>query len=216
MDNISYSRYSQNPFMSRIKKSDEHSPSPGFPKLKIGDIILVHTEHDISRALLRDVTESFWDHSALIIFPEKEYFKTNLFIENVATGTSIHRLNKYLDDKEHYAVGIKRFTWLTDEIRERVQAFALLNIDAPYYPWSGFKFFLAKIFPFYRDYLLKHQRYSCTQLVQTSFYEAVEWRDKDRVTFKENPASPFELLELTNPGEIAKSEKCEWIYNKHL
>ena len=186
------------------------------PQLKIGDIILVHTKHDISRALLRDVTDSFWDHAAMIIFPEKEYFRANLIIENISTGTCIHRLNKYFDDKEHCVVGIKRFNWLSDEIRERIQAFALLNIDAPYYHWSGLKFFIAKIFPFYREYLLKHQRYSCTQLVQASFYEAVDWKDKERVVFKENPASPFEIMELTTPGEISQSEKCEWLYNKHL
>ena len=193
-----------------------HNHHVKIPKLKIGDIILVHTKHDISRTLLRDVTGSFWDHSAIIIFPEKEYFKTNLFIENIATGTSIHRLEKYLNARDSYVVGIKRFNWFTDEIRERIQAFALLNIDAPYYNWSGFNFFLAKLFSFYKDYLLKRQRYSCTQLVQTSIYEAVDWKDKERVAFKENPASPFELLELTTPGEIAQSEKCEWIYNKHL
>lgn len=202
--------------MSRINKIRLKPHLFGLPKLEIGDVILVHTKHDISRALLRDVTGSFWDHSAMIVFPEKEYFSANLIIENISTGTCIHRLNKYFDDKEHYVVGIKRFSWLTDDIKERIQAFALLNIDAPYYRWSGLKFFFAKLFPFYRDYLLKHQRYSCTQLVQTSYYEAVDWKDKEKVVFKEDPASPFELLELTTPGEIAQSGKCEWIYNKHL
>ena len=200
--------------------SPAHNRHPhNLPPLKIGDIILIHTKHDISRSLLRDVTGSFWDHAAMIIFPEREYFfifTANLIIENISTGTCIHRLNKYLDDKDRYIVGIKRLNWLTNDIRERIQAIALLNIDAPYYRWSGLKFFLAKIFPFYHDHLLKHQRYSCTQLVQTSFYEAVEWSDKEKITFKENPASPFEIMELTTPGEMAKSEKSEWLYNKHF
>lgn len=187
------------------------------PKLEIGDIVLIHHKKNIARYYLRKAIGSYWDHAVMIIMPKdyKGYFKTDLIIESFDQTVMIHRLAKYLNDPSKYDIGIKRFSFLTEDIKERISAFALLNVDAPYYSWSGLKFFIASLSKTYKENLLRSQRYSCTSLVQKAFYEAVDWKDKEKVVFKQFARSPLEIETLTTPGEIAKSDKCEWIYNKH-
>ncbi len=194
------------------------------PKLEVADIIMVRHKKIFIRKLLRKVTDSYWDHVAVIIFPrnKKRGYSNDIIIEaiqyginsSLKRGVEIHRLDKYLNNPAKYDIGIKRIKWLNKEMKKRVRAYMLMNVDTPYYPISTTKFLLAYISKIYRKYLNSRQRYSCSGLVQKSFYEAADWDDRMDVIFRGPGYTPIEIQETTSPGEIAKSDACEWIYNK--
>jgi len=203
----------------------EHLHGP-VPDLRVGDIILVrHKKSGLARKLLRNITKSYWDHAALVIFArnlEKGY-AANVFVESIQhgimtslrRGVEIHRLDRYLSHPEKYDVGIKRFPWLTEEMQNRVRAFVLMNIDTPYYPLSTTKFFLAWLFPGYRRRLLRRQRFSCSGFIQKAFYEAADWQERPRIIFRNVGYTPMQLQDVTTPGDIARSAACAWIWNEH-
>lgn len=198
-----------------------HGP---LPELRIADIVLVRHKKIFTRGLLRHVTESYWDHVALVLFarnPAKGY-ASDIIIEAIQyginssyrRGVEIHRLDKYLNDPERYDVGIKRVAWLNEEMQNRVRAYMLMNVDSPYYPLNTSKFLLAMLSKSFRHYLNGRQRYSCSGLVQKAFYEAVDWVDRSNVMFKGAGYTPIELQETTSPGDIGKSTACDWIWHK--
>jgi hypothetical protein len=195
------------------------------PELRVADIVLVRHKKILMRSFLRRATESYWDHVALVLFPKdpKKGYSTHLMIEaiqyglnsSIKRGIEIHRLDKYLLDPDRYEVGIKRFTWLHNDVRERVRAFALMNVDAPYYPLSTSKFLIAAISKRFRRRLMRRQRYSCSALVQKAFYEAADWSIRTNVIFREPGLTPIEIQEMASPADIANSPVTDWIYNKH-
>ncbi|MBD3281221.1 hypothetical protein GF391_00555 [Candidatus Uhrbacteria bacterium] len=194
------------------------------PELEVADIVLVRHRKGLTRWLLRRVTKSYWDHTALIIFArdKKRGYANDIIIEaiqhglnsSLKRGVEVHRLDKYLNDPKKYDVGIKRIKWLDNEMKQRVRAFMLMNVDTPYYPLFTTKFFFAWISKRYRRYLMRRQRYSCSGLVQKSFYEAADWEDRMDVIFRGPGYTPIEVQEITSPADIAKSDACEWIWNK--
>lgn len=187
------------------------------PPLKQTDIVLIRIKKNFLRYLLRKVTNSYWDHVALILFPKnnnKKHFY-DLIIESVKpNGVEIHKLEKYLTKPEKYDIGIKRIPHLSEINRRRVINFALLNIDTPYYNLSRIKFFLAYISKGFKKKLLKKQRYSCTGLVQKALYGAANMDTKDKFFFRADHLSPIEMEEITTPADIANSKNSKWIYNK--
>ncbi|MFH1426447.1 MAG: hypothetical protein ABIG66_03345 [Candidatus Kerfeldbacteria bacterium] len=200
-----------------------HGP---LPQLKPADIIFIRHKGNILRSFLRKVIGSYWDHVALVLYPRdlsRQRSKTVIVeskkgsqISIVHTrGTAIHQLNKYLQDPKKYDVAIGRVKQLSDQERERVVTFMLMNVDAPYWPWTGwlliFSIFSKRIGKLY----LSQQRFSCSGLIQQAFYDAMDWNEKNKVIFKTGIWSPVELQELTNPGDIGSSEHIEFIYNKH-
>ncbi len=195
------------------------------PKLEIADIVLVHHKKGLTRWLLRKVTNSYWDHTALVIFArDKERgYANDIIIEaiqhginsSLKRGVEVHRLDKYLNNPKKYDVGIKRTGWLDDEMKQRVRAFMLMNVDTPYYPLITSKFVLAWISKSYRKYLNRRQRYSCSGLVQKCFYEASDWKDRMDIIFRGPGYTPIEVQEITSPADIAKSDACDWVWNKH-
>lgn len=193
------------------------------PQLQLADIILVRHKFGVMRGLLRRVTGSYWDHAALVIFSrntEKGY-AADIIIEaiqhgmmtSLKRGFEIHRLEKYLNEPDKYDVGIKRFSWLTEEMGNRVRAFVLMNVDAPYYPQSTIKFFFAWISKSYRVLFLRRQRFTCSGMVQKAFYEAADWEDRTNVIFRNVGYTPIQLQDITTPADIAQSEACDWIWN---
>ena len=195
------------------------------PDLEIADIVLIRHKKGLTRFLLRQVTKSYWDHTALVIFArdKKKGYANDIIIEaiqyglnsSLKRGVEIHRLDKYLNDPKKYDVGIKRFEWLDEEMQNRVRAYMLMNVDTPYYPLSTFKFLFAWFFNKYKQYLLNRQRFSCSGLVQKSFYEAADWVNRTDVIFRGTGYTPIEAQELTSPADIAKSKACVWVWNKH-
>jgi hypothetical protein len=191
-----------------------HGP---LPKLEIADIVFIRFKKNFKRKLLRAVTNSYWDHTALVLFdkdPHKGY-PENLIAESHWGGVKVHKIRKYLNDARKYDVGIKRVPWLTNELRDRIRAFMLLNVDAPYYPFSFWKLVISLISEPVSRYLLGRQRYSCSGFVQKSYYEAVDWSDRFKVVFTDEYVSPLQFQDIISPGEIAASKKSKWIYNEH-
>ncbi len=194
------------------------------PELKIGDIIMVrHKKGGPMRFFLRRITNSYWDHTALVIFAKniEKGYAADIIIESIQyglvasfrQGVQIHRLEKYLNNPNKYDIGIKRFGFLNEELRDRVRAFVLMNVDTPYYPLYMFKFLLAWLSKRYRKYLLNRQRFSCSGFLQKAFYEAVDWEDRSKVIFRNVGYTPMQLQEITNPSDIANSVSCTWLWN---
>ncbi len=195
------------------------------PKLLAGDIVFIRHKKSFFRRYLRAVTESYWDHATMILYPrsDREDRPFSIVVESIkhgfksallSRGVSLHRLDKYLHDPEAYDVGIKRVPDLTDDDRRRVQLFMLMNVDAPYWPWQPLDVMFAAYSKRIRDGVLHRQRFSCSSLIQKAYYDAMPWDRKPRVIFKEGTWSPIELQELTNPGDIARSRNSDWIYNE--
>ena len=200
-----------------------HGP---IPQLHKADIVLIRHKKSFLRKLLRKMTNSYWDHSAMIIYARFQSKRRHhsILIESIrpgifsllsAKGTALHRLKKYLMDPDKYEVGIKRAPKFSDESRDRVRLFMLMNVDAPYWPWRYSHIILAAYLPFFGKIIMKHQRFSCSSLIQKAYFDAMPIDDKKRVVFKEGTWSPIELEELTNPGDLAKSSNSIWVYNEH-
>lgn len=212
-------------------ESTQHHPSPlekidgPMPQLQVADIVLIHHKKGLLRFFLRRITNSYWDHSALVIFakhPERGY-NSNIIAEAVqhgvlitkSGGVEVHKLEKYLNHPEGYDIGIKRFTEADEVLRDHARAFTLMSIDAPYYRLPFLDFFFAWISKTVRKQVLKRQRFSCSGLVQKAFYNAAEWDRREDFTFRELGDSPIELQELVTPADIAVSDACVWIWNRH-
>lgn len=188
------------------------------PELLPADIIVIRHRKGWLRYLLRKVTKSYWDHVALVLFPRdaKQGRYYNQIIEAADPGgVEIHKLDKYLKNPELYDVGIKRLPHIDAEVRQRIVTFMLMNVDAPYYKLSFWRFLLASISKKFSEDLLGRQRFCCSGFVQRAFYEATDWDERDKVIFREEFLSPQELQDITSPADIARSTKCVWIYNEH-
>lgn len=201
------------------------------PALKPADIVLVHIKSSPLRALIRLVTKSYWDHVAMVVYPSGENkLSHSIIMENfppphtwlyffmhiAEKGTVVHRLEKYLNKPKKYDVGIKRLSWLSEEHRRRVASFMLTNLDTPYWRLSLWRFFWAAVWPQYRRWFLRHQRWSCSALVQRAYYESMgDWRDRFKVIFKSGDLSPIEMQDLVSPAEIANFSGSRWIFNEH-
>lgn len=194
------------------------------PSLLSGDIILIrHKKGGMARRILRLITESYWDHTAMVMYRKNidRGYASNVILESLQGGWSrpyyfgaeLHRLDKYLNDPKKYDIGIKRITWLNKTMRQRVRAFALAYVDTPYYPYWTWKFFRGLISEKYRKRILATQRYTCSALIQKAYYEAASLEDRQRILFRKMDAMPIQLLDITSPADIANSEACEWIYN---
>ena len=187
------------------------------PPLQQADIVLIHIKKNLLRYLIRKVTNSYWDHTALILFTkdEKKERFCNLIMEAVwPKGIEIHKLDKYLIQPEKYDIGIKRVPDLTEANRKNVIDFALMNVDALYYRLSLIKFGLAFISKRFKKRFLRRQRYSCTGFVQKAFYEAASIDQRDKFVFRTDFLSPIEMQEITTPADIAHSKNSKWIYNE--
>lgn len=195
------------------------------PKLLASDIVFVRHKRGVFRAILRRITGSYWDHTALVLYPKNETKDRHftVLVESIrpgiaalvgSRGVALHRLDKYLWDTRRYDVGVKRVPGLTKTERDRVRLFMLMNVDAPYWPWQYLQVTAAFFSKRIRRYVLSKQRFSCSSLIQKAFYDAMDWRKKPHVVFRKVVWSPIELMELTTPADIAHSDHAAWIYNK--
>lgn len=195
------------------------------PALKEADIIFIRHKRNILRFFLRRILKSYWDHTALILYPQHKSHGTchGVIVESIrngffslwlSRGISIHKFDKYLNNPRRYDVGIKRVPHMTQIRRERVVTHMLTNIDAPYWPWN-YAYAIAVFFlPFLRQRFLSRQRFSCSAFIQIAYYSAEEWRKKHRVVFKQGVYAPIEFQEIITPADIANSDKTEWLYNE--
>lgn len=187
------------------------------PELQDADLVLVHKRGSLLKYMVRRVTGGYWDHAALVLLardPEKGYFH-NIIIESVPGGVEVHKLDKYMNDPGKFDVGVKRFPDLSDEMKTRVKASMLMNIDAPHQRLRMSKFGIALASKKYSGKLLSRQRFSTSGLIQKAFLEAASWEGKKDVIFRDKFASPLELEDTTTPQDIAACDRCRWIYNEH-
>jgi hypothetical protein len=195
------------------------------PPLKEADIVLIRHKkvkgsflRTLLRITLRKITKSYWDHTALVLFPknpQKGYFYNQIIEAVDPRGIEIHKLDKYLKNPEIYDIGVKRIPGLNMDTRKRIIAFMLMNVDAPYYRLKLRRFLLAIFSRKFSEKLLGRQRFCCSGFVQKAFYEAANWDQREKIIFKKEFLSPIELQETTTPADIARSDKAVWIYNEH-
>jgi hypothetical protein len=196
------------------------------PPLKPGDIVFVRHKRGLMRVFLRRIIGSYWDHTALVLFPrdlQQQRTKTIIVeskkampISVVPTrGVAIHQLEKYIQEPDEFDVGIARVKGLTDAQRHRVVTFMLMNVDAPYWPWTHWLVPVAAYSRLAKNIFLRQQRFSCSGIIQKAFYDAVDWDEKEKVIFKRGVWSPVELQELTNPADLATSPLLAWVFNPH-
>lgn len=189
------------------------------PKLQAADIVLIHTKKSLLRYFVRRVTKSYWDHVAMVLFPrdiQKGRYYNQIIEAADPGGVEIHKLDKYLKNPEKYEIGIKRMSSISVETRKRITAFMLMNVDAPYYKLSLFRFVLATISKTFSENLLGRQRFCCSGFVQRAFYEAANWDEREKLIFRTEYLSPMELQDITTPADVAKSARGVWIYNEKI
>lgn len=200
--------------LSALEKLPDHGP---LPPLEVGDIILVHTKHDIGRSIFRKVTNSYWNHTGLILYPRGfEGAQKDLYAEGLHGRFRLHTLDHLLNHPELYDIGIKRVPNLSFEMQRRIIGLTLLSLDVRTvrHRFIGTKYFLALYLPWLKNILFARPYRSSTSFVQTIYLQAADWKDKASVAFQEYLASPLETQSLITPKEIAHSPRCTWIYNK--
>lgn len=209
-----------------MQKKKTASRRKRLPPLKRGDIVLIRHKRRFFRYFLRKFMNSYWDHTAMVLYPANKERKRNynVIAESIRIGVggffarrgvAVHKLTKYLNDPKHYDIGIKRVENLTDEQRVLITHIMLMNVDSPYWPWKPVQIMIAAFVPWYKKRVKNRQRFSCSGVIQKAYYDALPWNEKEQVVFKDGLWSPVELQELVTPGDIAESSKTEWIYNEH-
>jgi Permuted papain-like amidase enzyme, YaeF/YiiX, C92 family len=198
------------------------------PNLKIGDIVLVHTEGYLISKLIRRTTTSYWSHVALVfeVIPNKTGYPDVLLIEALDRGIEIHRIEHYTRKPEKYDLGIRRIPVLNDEERERFRGFFLDAVDTPYDFSRLFTFFTKKILnrvfgPEIVNWITKKiinvDQFVCTTFAQRAFYLAVSQEKRELVLMrKKNKQLNFLFqMEEISPKNYASSKNAIWLLNPH-
>ncbi|MBI2037653.1 MAG: hypothetical protein HYT15_01820 [Candidatus Magasanikbacteria bacterium] len=196
-------------------------------QLKLADIILVHGETPIRRAIQKR-TGSYWNHVALVLQPPQLSLgmRGAFIIGAINKGIEVHRLRKYSEERGKFDIGVKRLPWLTDEMRENILLFMLNKIDSPYdytrlfgYIFEGMlKFILPKeAFKKVRRSIVVSEPNSfvCSTFIQHAFLESVPRKMQAKTFARDHLRSLLEIEEMT-PADFAHSQNYEWIFNPHV
>ncbi|MBI2038182.1 MAG: hypothetical protein HYT15_04665 [Candidatus Magasanikbacteria bacterium] len=188
------------------------------PQLQVADIILSREKNWLSRAI-REATGSYWSHVSIVFAIPDKHFNNTLLISAERTGIEIHRIQKYTKDFDYYDLGVKRIPGLSEKTREMVLSYVLNNVDLPYD--------YGRLFGLFIDYLgnrflgkkiinpvCNENAFICSAFIQKAFYNVLPDNKKDSVVFRDRKISKFFLEEVT-PADIARSKKCDWLYNPH-
>lgn len=183
--------------------------------LQSGDILLVHTKRSLLSAIIRKLTKSYWNHSALVLtnFSHLQEYKTTIVIEAQDDGVIAHRIGAFLDPKK-FDIAIKRVPFLNAVEQDMVKHYLLAHIDVPYDTTRLVNVLLGLFFGRTYAQLTNTRQVICTSLIQKAFYEAVPAERKHEVIFVNNFKSEDDL-EVASPADIARSDKAVWIYNPH-
>ena len=196
------------------------------PNLKIGDIVLVHTEGFIISKLIRRTTTSYWSHVALVfdVIPNNTDYPDVLLIEALDRGIEIHRIEHYTRKPEKYDLGIKRIPVLNDEERERFRGFFLDAVDTPYDFSRLFTYFTKslatrilgqEIVNWITKQIIDVDQFVCTTFAQRAFYLAVSQEKRDLVLMRKKTKQLnflFQMEEIS-PKNYASSKNAIWLYN---
>ena len=195
--------------------------------LQVADILLVHSRKGGLVKSIRKASRSYWNHNALVfqVIPQPGALPEVLIVEALDHGIEIHRLQKYLRDPDDHVLGIKRVPDLTPEERARILSFFLEMIDTPYDFTRLLGLFLhrlvlriagVKVHDYIGQRLIDVDNFVCSTFAQRAFYMGVAPNKRDRVIFRGSHGSNFLYqMEFISPGDIARSDNAEWIYNPH-
>lgn len=195
--------------------------------LKVGDIILMRYHHGAIYRSIRDITSSYWNHAALIfdVLEDAHGHRTVLVVEAGPNGIEVHRLQRYVNDPDEYALGFKRMPLLDDASRKRFLGFFLDVLDTPYDFTRLIALFFRKLIVRLggaqaEEYVAKRVinvgNFVCSSFAQRAYYLAVPEQLRDKTFFKNDANLDFlHRTEYITPGDIAKSQNTEWLYNPH-
>lgn len=196
------------------------------PNLLVGDIILMRYRRGLVYRAIREASQSYWNHAALVFDRQAVGLaRQTLIIEALPRGIEIHRLEAYAADPEAFDLGIKRMKGLTDEERERFRGFFLDAVDTPYDMTRLLAYLLrsaiaklagAKRTEYITRRVINVDNFVCTSFAQRAFWLAAAPNKRDRMLFREGDDRNFLYqLEYITPGDVARSGNTEWLYNPH-
>ena len=199
----------------RIKEAQFHKV---VAELQPGDIILVRTRFFWLSILIRWVTKSYWNHSALVLttFEELPGYHAVLVAEAALDGIEIHRIQKFLDNSR-FDIGVKRVPKLTAPERAHLTGYILSQVDSPY---SLRRLAVSAYALLTGDFkhainFINIRTFLCSSFIQKAFYFALPSDRHSRVIFL--PADDAaRSVEFLSPADIAASPNAEWIFNKHI
>lgn len=200
-----------------IKKQRAEAWAKINPKLQVGDIVLSREKTWLSKAIC-EATGSYWSHVSIVFAVPDKDFNNVLLISAERTGIEIHRIQQYTKDFDFYDLGVKRIPGLSKQTREKVLSYVLNNVDLPYDYGRLFGLFLDYLSNRFFGKKIMHpacneNAFICSSFIQKAFYNVLPDNKKDSVVFK-NKKDKFFLEEVT-PADIARSPKCDWIFNPH-
>jgi hypothetical protein len=206
---LSFLRYFKN---RRIKKRALEM-TPVLERLQSGDIMLVHTKGSILSSIIRKVTKSYWNHTALVLtnFARLPEYKTTIVIEVQDEGVIAHRIGNFLDPNK-FDIAFKRVPNLSDGEKDMVRHYLLSHIDTPYDTARLFDILLGMLTGNMMAKFTNTKQAVCSSLIQKAFYHAMPEEKKRQVIFIRNFRNADDL-EFASPADIARSEKAVWVFN---
>lgn len=188
-------------------------------ELEIADILLIRYKGNVNLfgRSIQKITNSYWNHSALVFSTAKKnpLFHNTIIVEALAKGIELHKIQRYTKRPDKYDLGVKRVPGLTIEDRRRIRGYMMQNVGVPYdYP-QILSILMSYITGQYKNYFLKKDAFICSGFIQSAFYNALG--DKRNVLFKDSQGKRVTdiLMGYTTPKDIATSDTTEWVYNKH-
>jgi hypothetical protein len=182
--------------------------------LQSGDILMIHTKNCLFSTLIRKLTKSYWNHTALVLtnFAHLPEEKTTVVIEVQDGSVIAHRLGIYLDPHQ-FDLAVKRVPQLNDTEKDKVKHYLLSHIDVPFDSARLFDFLIGifitgKAAVKFSD----TNQVICSSLIQKAFYNAMPEEKKQEVIFAPDFKSEDDL-DFVSPADISRSEKAVWIFN---
>lgn len=209
-----------------MKKAELNKKWPKIEKqLEVGDILLFHNRRHWMSAAIRWRTKSYWSHTALVFKDKKVIrFGSPLIIEAFDKGIEIHKLQKYTDNFDVIDIGVKRFKGLNAKERsEFAKSFMLNNIDVPYDYSRLVTFFFggvfgkapSKIIRFFQKKTIRTDAFVCSTFIHKAFHHFKKHKDV-KGGFLTHEEKELVQEEGIVPGDIAKDENFEWIFNERV
>jgi len=187
--------------------------------LEIADILLIRYKGKLNLfgRSIQKITDSYWNHSALVFSTAKKnpLFHNTILVEALAKGIELHKIQRYTDRPDKYDLGVKRVPGLSLADRRKIRGYMMQNVGVPYdYP-QVFSILMSYLTGQYKQYFLKKDAYICSGFIQSAFYHALN--GKKNVLFKDAKGHQVSeiLLGYVTPKDIATSDATEWVYNKH-
>jgi hypothetical protein len=104
------------------------------PQLEVADIFLTRDTSSLLSGTIRKISNSYWNHSGLILFTSKNkyFFKNILIVSAEDHGIEVHRIQKFTKRFDFVDIGIKRVPGLSEELRKQIARYMFNNLDIPY------------------------------------------------------------------------------------